>query len=172
MSALLFSADGDFCRRAREPHADVLAAGLHSGGRRADALRRPCQRRDLGADRCWVRLARFFPRPNRCLIQYSHAPPSILNVSVGQRVDVQVQKRTEEDYVPPPLKPFHGTGNRLGAPTSASASASTSATRVPASITTRFAVDQTLPTTSVQVRLADGTRCVNVVPLPPLSFGL
>ena len=46
-----------------------------------------------------------------------------------------------------------------------SVSASTSAapppasrTRDPESVATRFSVDQTLPTTSVQVRLADGTR--------------
>lgn len=33
-----------------------------------------------------------------------------------------------------------------------------SRTRDPESVATRFSVDQTLPTTSVQVRLADGTR--------------
>ena len=51
------------------------------------------------------------------------------------------------------------------APGSVSASTSTSAapppasrTRDPESVATRFSVDQTLPTTSVQVRLADGTR--------------
>ncbi|KAJ7681463.1 SEP domain-containing protein [Mycena olivaceomarginata] len=52
-------------------------------------------------------------------IHVGHAPPSILNMRPGQRVDVQVSKRTEDDYVPPPAKPFSGTGNRLGAPTSA-----------------------------------------------------
>ncbi|KAJ7328250.1 SEP-domain-containing protein, partial [Mycena albidolilacea] len=35
------------------------------------------------------------------------------------RFDVQVSKRTEDDYVPPPAKSFSGTGNRLGAPKSA-----------------------------------------------------
>ncbi|KAF8465435.1 SEP-domain-containing protein, partial [Russula ochroleuca] len=35
-----------------------------------------------------------------------------------------------------------------------------SRTRDPESVATRFSVDQTLPTTSVQVRLADGTRMV------------
>ncbi|KAJ7627054.1 SEP domain-containing protein [Roridomyces roridus] len=97
------------------------------------------------------------------LIDAGHAPPSILNVQVGQRVDVQVSKRTEEDYVPPKPKPFHGTGNRLGAPTPTAATEVprvAAAARESASITTRFAVDQTLPTTSVQIRLADGTRLV------------
>ncbi|KAJ2921919.1 hypothetical protein H1R20_g15169, partial [Candolleomyces eurysporus] len=40
------------------------------------------------------------------------------------------------------------------------ASSSTSGTGERESITTRFEVDQTLPTTSVQIRLADGTRMV------------
>ncbi|KAJ7288688.1 SEP-domain-containing protein [Mycena rebaudengoi] len=94
-----------------------------------------------------------------------HAPPSILNVLPGQRVDVQVSKRTDDDYVPPKKAPvaFQGSGNRLGAPTPA-ASSSTTTTAPPtqerASITTRFEVDTSLPTTSVQVRLADGTRIV------------
>jgi UBX domain-containing protein 1 len=49
------------------------------------------------------------------------------------------------------------------APRLASASASaapppSSRTRDPESVATRFSVDQTKPTTSVQVRLADGTR--------------
>ena len=35
----------------------------------------------------------------------------------------------------------------------------------PPAITTKFEVDQTQPTTSVQIRLADGTRCVFKWPL-------
>src|SRR6201996_3420072 len=88
-----------------------------------------------------------------------HAPPSILNVRPGQRVDVQVTKRTDEDYVAPPARPFQGAGQRLGAPVPAAAAAavSSSSSRTPpaaaadaeprAGITTRFAVDQTRPTT-------------------------
>ncbi|KAJ7616926.1 SEP domain-containing protein, partial [Mycena polygramma] len=70
-----------------------------------------------------------------------HAPPSIPNVRPGQRVDVQVTKRTEEDWVPPKAKPFSGAGDRLGAP---------------------LVVERGSRKckTSVQVRLADGTRCV------------
>ncbi|KAJ7617644.1 hypothetical protein DFH06DRAFT_1483474 [Mycena polygramma] len=113
-------------------------------------------------------------------IHSGHAPPSILNVRPGQRVDVQVTKRTEEDWVPPKPKPFSGTGNRLGAPVpqdahahgvpAASASTSTPSGGTggqgsggregSSSITPRFEVDSTQPTTSVQVRLADGTRIV------------
>ncbi|KAJ7063890.1 SEP-domain-containing protein [Mycena amicta] len=105
-------------------------------------------------------------------IDAGEAPLSILNVLPNQPVDVQVQRRTEEDYVPPPPKPFSGTGNRLGAATAPTTSASTSASassssadaapagRSAASINTRFEVDQTRPMTSVQIRLADGTRIV------------
>ncbi|KAJ7076643.1 SEP-domain-containing protein [Mycena belliarum] len=97
-------------------------------------------------------------------IHAGHAPPSILNVRPGQRVDVQVTKRTDDDYVPPKPRPFQGSGNRLGAPVPAARpatqAAASSSTAERANITTRFEVDQSLPTTSVQVRLADGTRMV------------
>ncbi|KAJ7467525.1 hypothetical protein FB451DRAFT_394109 [Mycena latifolia] len=89
---------------------------------------------------------------------------------MDQRVDVLVTKR----YVLPPSKPFSGPGNRLGAPVAASSSASATSPSSSSStsgtgaaggtdrvgITTRFAVDTTRPTTSVQVRLADSTRIV------------
>ncbi|KAF7304146.1 hypothetical protein MIND_00646300 [Mycena indigotica] len=101
-------------------------------------------------------------------IDAGEAPLSILNVLPGQPVDVQVQRRTDEDWVPPKVKPFSGTGNRLGAPTPASAAATPAAAdssseptgRSAASIHTRFEVNQSLPMTSVQIRLADGTRMV------------
>lgn len=117
----------------------------------------------------------------------SRAPPSILNVLPGQPVEVRVTRRTEEDYVSTPRRGFAGSGSRLGGvvpepestsgsappvvgmpgafppPGSASTSISTvpppaSRTRDPANVAPRFSVDQTKPTTSVQVRLADGTR--------------
>ncbi|KAJ8090377.1 protein phosphatase regulator [Marasmius tenuissimus] len=111
-------------------------------------------------------------------IHSGRAPPSILNVQPGEPVELRVQKRTNEDYVPPKRGAFHGSGNRLGAPVpevagSASSSAmpgsfpaaSPSSSEPPASttrssISTVFEVDQSKPTTSVQVRLADGTRLV------------
>ncbi|KAF7350626.1 SEP-domain-containing protein [Mycena sanguinolenta] len=97
-------------------------------------------------------------------IHAGHAPPSILNVRLGQRVDVQVTKRTEDNYVPPPPKPFSGSGNRLGAPVPAATVAPSSSSAAPAASASgsspRFEVDQSQPTTSVQIRLADGTRIV------------
>ncbi|KAH7925749.1 SEP-domain-containing protein [Leucogyrophana mollusca] len=109
------------------------------------------------------------------------APPHILNVVPGQPVELRVAKRLNEDYTPPPKRPsapFSGSGNRLGAPVPAVSSSGGvggsggvmpgsfpgGAERVTVervereSISTRFEVDQTQPATSVQIRLADGTR--------------
>lgn len=47
-----------------------------------------------------------------------HAPLDELNVRMGQPVELRMAHRTNEDYSPPPkkpLKPFEGTGQRLGA---------------------------------------------------------
>lgn len=115
-------------------------------------------------------------------INAGRAPPHILNVLPGQPVELRVAKRTEESYVPV-RRAFGGSGNRLGAvvPEVSSPSGSGSASPMPGgfsggsiqptqapnsddrgvtSINTKFEVDQTAPTTSIQIRLADGTRMV------------
>ena len=114
-------------------------------------------------------------------INEGRAPPSILDILPGQPVELRIAKRTHEDYVPPtsssgPARAFVGTGHRLGSPVTGQPSTpstgaasipgafSTSAGAGPApgaereSMSTRFEVDNDLPTTRVQVRLADGTR--------------
>ena len=101
-------------------------------------------------------------------------------MNAGQPVDVRIAQRITESYVPPAHKAFSGTGARLGAPVPSvasvpspsgmpgsfpAASSSSSVDSAPPpreNITTRFEVDQSLPTTSVQIRLADGTRYVQV----------
>ncbi|KAH9884207.1 SEP-domain-containing protein [Cubamyces lactineus] len=120
-------------------------------------------------------------------IKSGRAPPHILNVSPGQPVELRVVRRLDEDYVASPrarqAKVFSGQGHRLGSPipgeitTGASSSSSGSGMpggfptgtaggsslptqRAVESISTRFEVDQSKPTTSVQIRLADGTRMV------------
>ena len=88
------------------------------------------------------------------------APVSVLDVRPGQPVEVVVSKRTTEDYVPERQR-FGGSGNRLGSPVPAVTSMPGAFPPVRAeraSVTTLFEVDQTQPTTTVQVRLADGTR--------------
>jgi len=105
-------------------------------------------------------------------INRGRAPLDLLGVRLNQRVTMRVQKRLTENYIPPPKapsKPFGGTGNRLGSPlppsmapsapppaqTSNLANAQTSAQ--PSMI---FEVDNSLPVTSVQIRLSDGSRMV------------
>ena len=90
------------------------------------------------------------------------APLSLLNIRFGQRVNLGVSQRTDEDYVAPPkvFKPFEGTtGQRLGAPVTASIrqteNAAPAASSAPAE---KVQVDQSKPTTRVQVRLHDGSR--------------
>ncbi|TFK35804.1 hypothetical protein BDQ12DRAFT_611172 [Crucibulum laeve] len=117
-------------------------------------------------------------------INSGRAPPSILNVLPGQPVELRVAKRTEEDYIAPMgSRAFAGSGHRLGAPVPEFTSGSTPfrSTQMPGSfpssglitqtsqeppkeresLSTKFEVDQTKPTTSIQIRLADGTRIVS-----------
>ncbi|CAJ0752044.1 2978_t:CDS:2 [Entrophospora sp. SA101] len=66
----------------------------------------------------------------------------------NQPVDVRVSRRLDEDYKPPPKKPtrpFSGSGQRLGSITPVVVSSQ------------KFEVDESLPITSLQIRLADGT---------------
>lgn len=112
----------------------------------------------------------------------SHAPPSILNVEPGRPVELRVVRRLQDDYVPAPASRRHdggtfmGAGHRLGSPVPATGASSSNTSGMPGafpsaaanstsprgadreSLSTRFEVDQSLPTTSVQIRLADGTR--------------
>ncbi|KAG9068515.1 hypothetical protein KI688_010788 [Linnemannia hyalina] len=103
-------------------------------------------------------------------INKGQAPIKYLNIKPGQPVDMRVAKRTDEDYKEPPKAPpkaFDGTGNRLGSiasPLSSSSSipgsfpgaASSAATPPPRSLQ----IDESQPVTSIQIRLADGTRMV------------
>ncbi|KAI7853042.1 ubiquitin-related domain-containing protein [Circinella umbellata] len=106
-------------------------------------------------------------------INSGRAPLSLLNVRHGQPVDVRVSRRQDEDYVPPPKappKPFEGSGHRLGSPAvsgeqsstpgafpgSSSSSSAAAATSNEPPVT----LDESQPTTSVQIRLGDGSRLV------------
>ncbi|SPO23793.1 related to SHP1 - potential regulatory subunit for Glc7p [Ustilago trichophora] len=101
-------------------------------------------------------------------INSGHAPLDLLNIRFGQQVHVHVHRRTDEKYKPPPMKPFGGSGNRLGSPAPASfasssrsqpATASTSATSTSASSGGQgLEVDSAKPTTQLQIRLGDGQR--------------
>lgn len=109
-------------------------------------------------------------------IRSGRAPTALMGVQQGQQADVHVFKRLDEDYVPPKktFQPFSGQGNRLGSPTPEVASASASAptpVAAPAALASpqasqtpaapQVAVDASQPTTSLQIRLGDGTRLVS-----------
>lgn len=109
------------------------------------------------------------------LICASRAPISLFNVKHGQDIKLEIVQRTQEDYRPPtpkPMEAFGGSGQRLGAPTpEARPGATTSViTNNPSAFgpsgdgtsagpsQAAFEVDPSKPTTSVQVRTADGSK--------------
>lgn len=108
-------------------------------------------------------------------IKSGRAPPSLFGVKYNQPLQIQVSQRTGEDYVAPPkvTKPFAGGGNRLGsaAPEIAGSGSSTpgmpggmpqsssgSAAPAPPAQPTAFELDSSKPTTTIQLRLGDGTK--------------
>ncbi|ORX98046.1 SEP-domain-containing protein [Basidiobolus meristosporus CBS 931.73] len=100
-------------------------------------------------------------------INRGQAPLSHLNVRPGQPVDLRVAKRLDEDYIPPPkvLKPFSGSGQRLGGVAPAITSYKTpgafpESDQPPAQVEEEVKVDESQPVTSIQIRLADGSRLV------------
>ncbi|KAI7867524.1 hypothetical protein BDF14DRAFT_1742975 [Spinellus fusiger] len=95
-------------------------------------------------------------------INSGRAPLSLLNVRHGQAVDVKVAKRQNEDYVPPPKappKPFEGAGHRLGSPATHTPPPQTPSP-ASSSLGGGPVVDESQPTTTLQLRLGDGTRLV------------
>lgn len=102
-------------------------------------------------------------------IQNGRAPLSLMNVEPGQPADVNVFRRLEEDYVQPKKKhaPFSGQGNRLGSPTPGGEPSTATAAPIvapaarTAAPTPSVNVDASLPTTTLQIRLGDGTRLVS-----------
>lgn len=95
-------------------------------------------------------------------------------MQVGQPVELRVARRINEEYAPPAAgstQTFSGAGNRLGAPVPTVSGADGpmpggldegASISEPQRVTTRFEVDQSQPTTSIQLRLADGTRHVSL----------
>ncbi|OBT68742.1 hypothetical protein VE03_02221 [Pseudogymnoascus sp. 23342-1-I1] len=102
------------------------------------------------------------------VIESGRAPIHLMNVAYDQPVDVQLN-RHEEDYKKPKTvyKPFSGGGQRLGSPVpgadTSSASAPIQSSAGPssaqtASQTPQVEVDPALPTLSLRIQLANGTR--------------
>ncbi|GAA6009592.1 hypothetical protein JCM11491_001027 [Sporobolomyces phaffii] len=119
-------------------------------------------------------------------IQAGRAPLALMKVRQGQPVDLQVQKRLNEKWTrqpAPPAGPWSGSGNRLGSvspypdlqstssampgafnsassSSSAPAASGASSRAVPISTNVEFEVDQSQPTTRLQIRLRDGEKVV------------
>lgn len=91
---------------------------------------------------------------------------------MGQKAEVRVYKRMDEDYVAPKKTGkalFSGKGTRLGSPTPGVASSSYQPPAAPAPVASSagpaatsssdsVAVDPNVPSTAIQIRLGDGTR--------------
>ncbi|KAG0320187.1 hypothetical protein BGZ97_000562 [Linnemannia gamsii] len=103
-------------------------------------------------------------------INKGQAPIKYLNIKPGQPVDMRVAKRTDEDYKEPPKAPpkaFEGAGNRLGSVASPLSSSSSTPGSFPGAASAAapppprsLQIDESQPVTSIQIRLADGTRMV------------
>ncbi|KAF2743509.1 SEP-domain-containing protein [Sporormia fimetaria CBS 119925] len=103
------------------------------------------------------------------MMNAGRAPYHVLNVAMGQPVDVELHRHEDEDYKAPKKKyvPFAGSGQRLGSPTPGvtstpppapaatqhTAAASTSAPAQPS-----VDIDSSVPVVTLQIRLGDGTR--------------
>ncbi|BEI79943.1 hypothetical protein CcaverHIS002_0104720 [Cutaneotrichosporon cavernicola] len=99
------------------------------------------------------------------LIRAGRAPLELFDVRFDQALKIEVDQRTNEDYQEPlkkPAKPFSGGGNRLGAATPEIAGAGTSAAAAAPPPTTKpeIKVDASQPSTTIQLRLGDGSRLV------------
>jgi len=104
------------------------------------------------------------------MINRGSAPLDLMDVAPGQAVDVRLDEHRGEKYVQPQkkYKPFGGSGQRLGSPVPGEGSA----TKPPPAITTvsstsastssttpsTMQIDDSQPTISLQIRLADGSR--------------
>lgn len=86
-------------------------------------------------------------------INMGRAPVGLLNVRPNQMVDVQIEQRPNDDYVPEqPV--FSGEGQRLGSPTSLPQRGNT-VSSTPSQPT--LLPPESIGDTQVQIRLADGT---------------
>jgi len=102
-------------------------------------------------------------------IARGEVPAELRDRVAGGEVHVNMQDKREEEYVAPKkkIKAFSGAGNMLGSPTprivSAPAPAPTGSSSAEAAgpLQATFKIDESQPTTTIQIRLSDGTRLVS-----------
>jgi len=87
------------------------------------------------------------------------APTELFNIKRGEELNVEVSHRLNENYIPPPkkLKPFEGVGQKLGSyvPGIDISSPPPSKEKQPER---KIEVDESQPTTTLQIRLSNGSR--------------
>jgi hypothetical protein len=85
--------------------------------------------------------------------------PDELKTEEGGDADVNIIDKTGEDYKPPPdtLKPFGGAGRSMRDEAAASGAGSAGGAAAPAEAQ-ELTLDPAAPTTTLQVRMADGSR--------------
>lgn len=93
-------------------------------------------------------------------LKQGRVPVSLLDVQVGQDVDVIVIRKVDEDYVPPKASQggFHGQGQRLGSPVPGEAPVSAPASVVQKEETQAKPADEPVGDSPVQIRFASGKR--------------
>ncbi|ODQ66939.1 SEP-domain-containing protein, partial [Nadsonia fulvescens var. elongata DSM 6958] len=96
-------------------------------------------------------------------IDSGHAPLSLLNVVPGQKVDVHVAKKTDEDYKPPKrvVGGYSGSGFRLGSPVPGETFSSPAASTATPTSVSAASTSSDLGTTGdarLQIRLGNGQR--------------
>eukprot|EP00164_Ancoracysta_twista_P000533 GFYU01000712.1.p1 GENE.GFYU01000712.1~~GFYU01000712.1.p1 ORF type:complete len:297 (-),score=92.07 GFYU01000712.1:363-1253(-) len=84
--------------------------------------------------------------------------PRELQVVPGETVNVNLVDKKTEEWVPPKYTAFQGEGRSLRADDGETAAALAAADAAPAP--GEFKLDESQPTTSIQIRLADGSRLV------------
>jgi len=93
-------------------------------------------------------------------LEEGYAPTELFNIKRGEELNVEVSHRLNEDYVPPPkkLKPFEGVGQKLGSfvpGVDITSPPPQSKEKQPES---KVEVDESQPTTTLQIRLSNGSR--------------
>jgi UBX domain-containing protein 1 len=102
-------------------------------------------------------------------IQNGRIPAELVQQAHGGQVSLNMEDHRDEDYVRPAavVQPFSGEGHRLGCPSDPVTMANMSArdmagppVNCESEAAAELKIDQSQPTTSLQIRLADGSRLI------------
>lgn len=97
-------------------------------------------------------------------IHRGQVPLELLRQARGGEVDLQMEDHRGEDFVPPKVKPkaFTGAGHMLGspAPTVVDAPSAADSEKNESAAKNSVSINESLPTTNIQIRLGDGSRLV------------